>query len=178
MNRELLRNELPELEAALFDGLLPSCDLYLQPTVPEFEYHRSDISPKVKFIGPLLNEVDLTYSEPDWWPELQGDRPVVHVTQGTRELDYTQLLLPTIEALANEDVLVIASTRGPPVDKIGLSNLPSKVRLEEFIPHANLLSHVDVMVTNGGYGGIQQALAHATPLVVSGTSEDKPAGWG
>ncbi|HSZ35515.1 MAG TPA: nucleotide disphospho-sugar-binding domain-containing protein, partial [Acidimicrobiales bacterium] len=30
------------------------------------------------------------------------------------------------------------------------------------------------MVTNGGYGGIQQALANGVPLVVAGDSEDKP----
>ena len=30
------------------------------------------------------------------------------------------------------------------------------------------------MVTNGGYGGVQYALAHGVPLVVAGVSEDKP----
>jgi UDP:flavonoid glycosyltransferase YjiC (YdhE family) len=30
------------------------------------------------------------------------------------------------------------------------------------------------MVTNGGYGGVRQALAHGVPLVVAGTTEDKP----
>jgi UDP:flavonoid glycosyltransferase YjiC (YdhE family) len=46
--------------------------------------------------------------------------------------------------------------------------------LERFIPHDRLLPHVDVMVTNGGYGGVHQALAHGVPLVVAGDSEDKP----
>ena len=48
------------------------------------------------------------------------------------------------------------------------------MRLERFIPHDRLLPHVDVMVTNGGYGGVQQALANGVPLVVAGDSEDKP----
>jgi UDP:flavonoid glycosyltransferase YjiC (YdhE family) len=52
--------------------------------------------------------------------------------------------------------------------------LPANVRLERFIPHDLLLPHVDVMITNGGYGGVQQALAHGVPLVVAGDSEDKP----
>jgi UDP:flavonoid glycosyltransferase YjiC (YdhE family) len=30
------------------------------------------------------------------------------------------------------------------------------------------------MVTNGGYGGIQFALAHGVPLVVAGETEEKP----
>ena len=37
------------------------------------------------------------------------------------------------------------------------------MRLETFIPFADLLPHVDVVVTNGGYGGTQQALAHGDP---------------
>ena len=30
------------------------------------------------------------------------------------------------------------------------------------------------MVTNGGYGGVQFAIAHGVPLVVAGEREDKP----
>jgi UDP:flavonoid glycosyltransferase YjiC (YdhE family) len=30
-----------------------------------------------------------------------------------------------------------------------------------------------VLVTNGGYGGVQQALAHGVPVVVAGQTEDK-----
>ena len=30
------------------------------------------------------------------------------------------------------------------------------------------------MVTNGGYGGVQIGLSHGVPLVVAGTTEDKP----
>jgi UDP:flavonoid glycosyltransferase YjiC (YdhE family) len=29
------------------------------------------------------------------------------------------------------------------------------------------------MITNGGYGGVQNALAHGVPLIVAGTTEDK-----
>ena len=70
-------------------------------------------------------------------------------------------------------MLVVATTGGP--DPAPLRRgLPANVRLERFIPHDVLLPHVDAMVTNGGYGGVQQALAHGVPLVVAGDSEDKP----
>ena len=36
-----------------------------------------------------------------------------------------------------------------------------------------MLPLVDVVVSNGGYGGVQQALAHGIPLVVAGRTEDK-----
>ena len=33
---------------------------------------------------------------------------------------------------------------------------------------------VDAFVTNGGFGGVQYALAHGVPIVVGGATEDKP----
>jgi len=68
---------------------------------------------------------------------------------------------------------VVATTGGPDPGPWRAA-LPANVRLERFIPHDLLLPHVDVMVTIGGYGGVQQALAHGVPLVVAGDSEDKP----
>ncbi|MBC8163696.1 MAG: hypothetical protein H7Z42_21015, partial [Roseiflexaceae bacterium] len=52
--------------------------------------------------------------------------------------------------------------------------LPANARLEPFIPFDQIMPHVDVMITNGGYGGVQFALAHGVPLVVAGTTEEKP----
>jgi UDP:flavonoid glycosyltransferase YjiC (YdhE family) len=52
--------------------------------------------------------------------------------------------------------------------------LPANARIEPFIPFGMLLPHVDVMITNGGYGGVQFALAHGVPLVVAGMTEEKP----
>jgi UDP:flavonoid glycosyltransferase YjiC (YdhE family) len=36
------------------------------------------------------------------------------------------------------------------------------------------LPHVDVMITNGGFNGVQMALANGVPLIGAGKSEDKP----
>jgi UDP:flavonoid glycosyltransferase YjiC (YdhE family) len=84
------------------------------------------------------------------------------------------LLAPTLRALADEDVLVVATTGGKPVESLGPVSLPANARVERFIPHAHLLPRVDVMVTNGGYNGVQIALANGVPLVAAGQSEDKP----
>jgi MGT family glycosyltransferase len=149
-------------------------DVYLQATVARFEYPRSDLAPTVRFVGPIFSPPPVGFTPPSWWDELSLDRPVVHVTQGTLDnADPSRLLLPTAKALAHDDVLVVATTGGP--DPTALRpGLPSNVRLERFVPHDLLLPHVDAMVTNGGYGGVQQALAHGVPLVVAGNSEDKP----
>jgi UDP:flavonoid glycosyltransferase YjiC (YdhE family) len=150
-------------------------DAFLQATVAGFEYPRSDLAASVRFVGPILAPPARAFEQPAWWDELEsGGRPVVHVTQGTLDnADLGRLLLVTTRALARDDVLVVATTGGP--DPAPLRpGLPANVRLERFIPHDLLLPHVDVMVTNGGYGGVQQALANGVPLVVAGDSEDKP----
>ncbi len=155
---------------------LPSkvVDAYLQATVAGFEYPRSDLAPTVRFVGPILAPPTADLDEPPWWGDLDGRRQVVHVTQGTLDnADLSRLLLLTVHALADDDVLVVATTGGPDPEPLR-AGLPRNARLERFIPHDQLLPHVDVMVTNGGYGGIQQALANGVPLVVAGDSEDKP----
>jgi MGT family glycosyltransferase len=149
-------------------------DVYLQATVAGFEYPRSDLAESVHFVGPILAPPARSFEQPPWWDELGRGRPVVHVTQGTLDnADLGRLLLLTTRALAGEDLLVVATTGGPDPEPLR-RGLPSNVRLERFIPHDLLLPHVDVMVTNGGYGGVQQALANGVPLVVAGDSEDKP----
>lgn len=52
-------------------------------------------------------------------------------------------------------------------------DIPPNARVAGFVPYSALLPHVDVMVTNGGYGGCLQALSAGIPLVIAGQSEDK-----
>ncbi len=91
----------------------------VQFTVTEFEYPRSDAPDTLHFAGPISatgSRADL----PDWWGDLDGTRPVVHVTQGTiANRDYRQIIAPTLEALADDELLVVVSTGGRP-----LSTLP------------------------------------------------------
>jgi len=151
-------------------GVLP--DRFLQFSVPGFEYPRSDLPPTVRFAGrlePRIGDVPL----PDWWGELDGDRPVVHVTQGTLDTaDLDRVIGPTLRALAAEDVLVVAATGGRLVHEVP-GPIPANARVSEFLPYDRLLPKVEVMVTNGGFGGVQQALAAGVPLVVGGDGEDK-----
>ena len=104
---------------------------------------------------------------------LDGSRPVVHVTQGTvANRDYRQIIAPTLEALADDDVLVVVSTGGRPLDT--LPSLPANARAAEFLPYDELLPLTDVYVTNSGYGGVQYALRYGVPVVATSGHEDKP----
>lgn len=148
--------------------------LFLCPVVPGFEYPRSDLPPQVHFIGPFLPDPTPTFNPPAWWADLDAGRPVVHVTQGTVATVPADLIAPTIRALADEELLVVATTGGAPVASLGLPALPANVRAEPFIPHDRLLPRVELMITNGGYNGVQLALANGVPLIAGGTTEDKP----
>jgi MGT family glycosyltransferase len=128
----------------------------------------------VEFIGILPASVPHGSQLPPWFGELAGSRPVVHVSQGTVANTKPELIRPAIEGLAHEDALVVVSTGGRPPEELGLTQIPDNVRVASFLPYPELLPRTSVMVTNGGYGGVQLALSHGVPLVVAGTTEDKP----
>lgn len=172
-NYQLDRLNSRALPTFLLDsGVL--ADRLIVPTVPEFDYPRTDLPANVRYVGAAHPAPTQKYLAPAWWRELDGDRPVVHVTQGTVDnTDLGRLLEPTIEALADEDVVVVASTGGRHVSELKFG-VPLNTYVAEYIPHDLLLPKVDVMVTNGGYGAVQRALATGVPLVVAGNTEDKP----
>lgn len=147
-------------------------DALVQCTVASFEYPLSDAPPEMHFVGPLCasgSQAPL----PPWWADLDGGRPVVHVTQGTvANIDYDQAIAPTLRALADDDVLVVVSTGGRPLDT--LPPLPANARAASYLPYDELLPRTDVFVTNGGYGGVQYALRYGVPIVATGGKEDKP----
>jgi MGT family glycosyltransferase len=173
VNYQLDRLNSRELPMFLLDsGVL--ADRFIAPTVPEFDYPRTDLPANVRYVGAVHPAPTQKYLAPAWWRELDGDRPVVHVTQGTVDnTDFSRLLEPTIEALANEDVIVVASTGGCRISELNFA-VPSNTYVAEHIPHDLLLPKIDVMVTNGGFGAAQRALATGVPLVVAGNTEDKP----
>ncbi|WP_067690751.1 glycosyltransferase [Nocardia jejuensis] len=159
------------LDGGLF-GIARHYDRYLQLGPAEFEYPRRDLPPGFRFVGSLgLDSAPARVALPRWWSELP-DRRVVHVSQGAAaNADLATLIRPTIDALADSDLLVVVTTGGEPVERLG--SLPPNVRAAEFIPHAALFPCTDLFVTNGGYGGVTTALAHGVPVLVAPGGEDK-----
>ena len=170
LNAERVRIGLaPLAEGVQFADVQRSPYLHLMPTTESFEYPRANLESQIHFVGPLLPAPPAEFQPPVWWGEFARGRRVVHVTQGTYATDPASLVRPTIQAMADDDVLVIVTSPDP--DTLG--PLPGNVRVERFIPHAYLLPHVDVMITNAGYNGVLTALAHGVPLVCAGRTEDK-----
>lgn len=153
----------------VFDAMAAG-DLVLQGCVHAFEYRRP-FPPSVHFIGALRPLQPDDWQAPEWWPDLDGWRPVVHVTQGTIRVDPAELIRPVIDALAGEHVLVVVTTG--PIDPADLGPLPANVRTSPFIPYERLLERASLFVTNGGYIGTNLALHHGVPVLQIGDTEEK-----
>lgn len=146
-------------------------DAVVQFTVPSFEYPRSDLPDTVHFVGPMARTSVGDHELPSWWADVESAPNVVHVTQGTvANQDLSALVEPTLEALTDEPVLVVVSTGGRELDGLAL---PANARAAKYIPYDALLPLTDVLVTNGGYGGVHYAMENGVPLVVAGRTEDK-----
>ena len=174
---------LPEREGSFLSWPGDAADHYLQSSAPELEFPRAHPPANLEFVGPVLPAGQADAQLPDWWPELlaarEAGRKVVVVTQGTVAVDPDDLIRPTIRALAGDDIFLVATAARldpaavVPTDLAADGPVRATIRVEPFVPFDRLLPHADVFVTNGGYGGVQQALAHGVPLVTSGATEDK-----
>ncbi|MGO8673400.1 MAG: glycosyltransferase [Capsulimonadaceae bacterium] len=160
---------LPAGTGTLVDDVM-SPYLWLQSSVPSFEYPHSSLPPQVHFIGAVLAGSESSFVLPDWWREVETtDRPVLLVTQGTVSTDLDDLIKPVCDALASENLLVVVTTAGRSFEGV----VPANVRVAAFLPYDRLLPHVDVVVTNGSYGTVQYALSYGIPMVACGITEDK-----
>jgi MGT family glycosyltransferase len=171
LNLALAECAAPSISGFWADSIYTVPDLFLQFTGDAFEFPRSDMPSKVRFVGPVLPSKPADFKEPAWFGELDGSKPVVLVTQGTlANFDLQELVQPTLTALAEDNVLVIAATgRADSGDLM----IPTNAKVETFVPFVRLLPKVDVLITNGGYGAVQQALSLGVPLVVAGDTEEK-----
>jgi len=172
LNRILQDLGIRPLSTPLFHSVVELADAYLQLTAPSFEFPR-DMPPSVHFVG-ALPVIPGQAPLPSWADELDGTRKVVLVTQGTvANHDFGLLIAPTLAALANRpDLLVVVTAGGRPIEAIP-GPIPGNARLASYLPFEWLLPKVDLLVTNGGYGSVNQALSFGIPLVAAGLTEDK-----
>jgi UDP:flavonoid glycosyltransferase YjiC (YdhE family) len=172
LNAELKKLGVDALSIPMFEATVVLADTYMQLSVPSFEFPR--LMPTcVNFIG-ALPIIPGQAPIPSWAADLDATRRVVLVTQGTvANHDFSLLVGPTLSALANEpDILVVATGGGRSVDAIP-GPIPANARLADFLPFEWLLPKVDVLVTNGGYGSVNQALSFGIPIIAAGLTEDK-----
>jgi UDP:flavonoid glycosyltransferase YjiC (YdhE family) len=159
----------------LFDLLIQKCDLFLQSGTPGFEYYRSDLSKHVRFIGPVLPYTTTSHSgDFDWLKQkAKAYDKVILISQGTFEPDHSKLTIPAIEALKDENFLLIVTTAGNNTAALQKKYWQSNIVIEDFIPYTEIMPLADVFISNGGYGSVLLSIANELPLVVAGVHEGK-----
>jgi UDP:flavonoid glycosyltransferase YjiC (YdhE family) len=147
--------------------------MVLQIGTPGFEFKRSDLGSNIKFIGALLPFTQLKKEAFVLNEEYKKYKKVVLVTQGTIEKNPEKIIVPTLEAYKNSDVLVIATTGGSKTAELRARFPHENLIIEDFIPFNDIMPHADVYITNGGYGGVMLGIENNLPLVVAGIHEGK-----
>jgi UDP:flavonoid glycosyltransferase YjiC (YdhE family) len=157
--------------------LLP--DRHLQLCIPSLEYPHPNPPSGLRFIGALpAGHREAGKEKPAWWDEVAVNpekKKIVAVSQGTANVLFSKLIVPTMEALADmDDILVVAALGRESAVLPKGSVIPANARVADFIPFDDLLPYTDVFVTNGGYGAYQHSVSHGVPMIVAGLAADKP----
>jgi UDP:flavonoid glycosyltransferase YjiC (YdhE family) len=170
-DRSLRKLGVGPLPCPALESLSTLADLYVHPGIESFEYPNN--SSKVHYIGQLPLAKGQT-PLPEWWNEIDRTMRLVLVTQGTIEnRDLGQLVGPALTGLAEEnDLVVLVTTGGQTAEAIPV-DIPQNARVAPFLPFEEIFPHIDLLITNGGYGTVNMALAHGIPIVTAGLSQDK-----
>lgn len=158
---------------SVFDLVVEKSSLVLQTGSPSFEYERSDLDPKYKFVGPLLPHSQKKTGTRWTNEKLSRYNKVVLVTQGTVEGDVNKIIAPTLSAFENTDVLVIATTGGSGTEELRRRFSADNLIIEDFIPFDEVMPFAQVYITNGGMGGVMLGFQHGLPQLVAGVHEGK-----
>ena len=138
------------------------------------DYPRSDVPSTTHYVGLIRTAPPAAADRPEWWTDVvTATVPVVHVTQGTLNVDPEDLIFPALAGLADADVLVVATTGRANQTTLGVP-VPANARIAGILPYDELLPLPSVMITNGGWGGVLSALGAGIPLIVAGGDIDKP----
>jgi hypothetical protein len=138
----------------MYHGFQVLPDHIMSLGVPEFEFQRSDLRPNVHYFGGLKTKEAPSVSHanlPAWWDDVAAakaaGKQIIAVSQGTINMDLSNLLLPTLEALKERtDVLIVATTVAVEVADIPDIVVPNNTRIAKFVPYDLLLPQVRILL--------------------------------
>jgi len=138
------------------EDLYSVAPLLVQFSAEPFEYPR-EWPHNVRLVGPALWEPPAL--APEWLAA--EDRPIVLVTASTEFQDDAKLIRVALEALAGRPYAVIATSAA---HDPGDFQVPANARVERFLPHGPIMRRAAVVVSHGGMGTTQKALAAGVPV--------------
>jgi MGT family glycosyltransferase len=155
---------LPALRT--LDEQFVKSDVFVTFTAEPYEYHRSDWPSQIRLVGPGLWEPP---AEPPSWLETEA-RPIVLVTASTAYQLDAKLIATALDALSAEELAVLATTAAQDPAQF---TAPANARLEQFLPHGPILKRASCVISHGGQGITQRALAAGVPVCVVPFSRDQ-----
>jgi MGT family glycosyltransferase len=157
--RNAMRSRLGLPPLRVYDDQLHKAGRFIAFTAEPYEYPRRDWHPSVRLVGP--GTWDPPAEPPDW---LEAEtRPVVLVSASTAFQDDARLIAVALEALAGEPMAVVATTAANDPAQF---HAPANARVEAFVPHRPVMARAACVVTHGGMGTTQKALAAGVPVCV------------
>jgi UDP:flavonoid glycosyltransferase YjiC (YdhE family) len=132
--------------------------LLIQFSAEPFEYPR-EWPANVRLVGPALWEPP--GPEPEWLTA--EERPIILVTASTEFQDDAKLIRGALEAFADRPYAVIATSAA---HDPGDFDIPTNARVERHLPHRLILPRAAAVISHGGMGTTQKALAAGVPVCV------------
>lgn len=126
-------------------------------TAEPFEYRHPDWPESIRLVGPGL--WDPPEDPPSWLAEIE--QPLILVTCSSLFQPDRELVEVALAALGRGDTSIVVTIGSVHFPTIPLS---SRLRIERFIPHSQLLSLAACVVCHGGMGITQKALAAGVPV--------------
>ncbi len=141
-----------------FEDFGLAAPLLIHFSAEPFEYPRT-WPRSMRLVGPALWERPAP--DPEWLADEQ--RPIVLVTASTAFQDDAAVIRVAIEALAEAPYAVIATTAA---HDPGDFDVPANARVERYLPHGPILRRAAAVISHGGMGTTQKALAAGVPVCV------------
>jgi len=128
-------------------------------TAEPYEFPRSDWPASVRLVGPGTWEPP---ADPPAWLA-HATRPVVLVTVSTGYQKDERLIATALEAFAGEDLTLAVSTAATDPAQY---DVPENAHLAAFLPHGPIVARAACVISHGGQGTTQRALAAGVPVCV------------
>ncbi len=147
-----------------FTGLLEEAPLTLSTSYAEFGAGAA--APHIQFVGPIREHAA---AEP--WPRRYPGRPFVLVSLSTSFQNQHATLRSICAALAPLPLEVLVTTgRGLAPEQLDVSG---GIEARAFVPHDQILPHVDLVVTHAGLGTLMYAAGVGVPCLCLPNGRDQ-----
>lgn len=155
-----LRSRLHVSRLKKYEDIFSKPDLVLYRTAEPFDYPRKEWPENILPIGPGLWAPP--GNKPEWIKDLPS--PKILVSISTEMQDDGAIIETALRALSDQQGSVIVTTSAFDPDRFKASR--ENVYINKFLPHAQVIPEMDIVVTHGGMGTTQRALSAGVPVCV------------